>query len=272
MKLDLGISPCPNDTFIFYHLSKQGVAGNPVRLVFADVEELNRRAIEEARHAITKLSYAAMARLGGRYRLLQTGGALGRGCGPILISYDPMSADEARGRMRRVLIPGKYTTANLLMHLYLNDHGVDVSRIEFIPVRYDEIIPALNSGDADFGVIIHEERFTYKDHGLSAVQDLGAWWEAATGLPIPLGCIAVRTDVPEHLIPAIENGIRSSLQQARREPASTWNFIKEHSQSLEDDVIRAHINLYVNELSLDVDAEGRQAIDELFRRAEAAGI
>lgn len=280
-ELDLAISPCPNDTFIFHHLieNSQTLLGAPLRLELADVEELNRRAIQEQRHAITKLSFFAMSRLRDHYEMLGNGGALGRGCGPLLITNrartdsPPVNPRE----IRRVLIPGRYTTANLLTHLYFADQGLsadEINGIEFEATRYEQILPALREGRADFGVIIHEERFTFERAGLSAVRDLGEWWEQATGLPIPLGCIAVRKDIVAAGLSAakIEAAIRASLDRAYAYPNEGGAFIKEHAQALEDEVIAAHIELYVNQFSRDTGPDGQRAIQELFRRADRAGI
>ncbi|MEQ9364026.1 MAG: 1,4-dihydroxy-6-naphthoate synthase [Leptospirales bacterium] len=275
--IDLAISPCPNDTFIFHHLSRNGaeLLGAPVRLEFADVEELNRRAIQERRHAVTKLSFYAMSQLGDHYQMLGNGGALGRGCGPLLITNQkgPVEPQD----IRRVLIPGRYTTANLLTHLFFADLGLspdEIQSIEFEAVRYEQILPALREGRADFGVIIHEERFTFERAGLFAVRDLGAWWEDTTGLPIPLGCIAARKDVIAGGLSAetIEAAIRSSLAHAYAHPEAGREFIKTHAQALEDEVIAAHIDLYVNDFSRDLGEDGRRAVTELFRRAALAGI
>jgi len=273
--IDVAISPCPNDTFIFAHLGRRGeeLLGREIVLDFADVEELNRRAIEERRHRVSKMSYFAFARAREDYTLLPAGGALGRGCGPLLISgRDPGDGAEAAGTLTRVLIPGRWTTANLLTHLFLADRGREIDSIEFVPTRYDRIIPALQSGEAAYGVIIHEERFTYQKRGLFAVQDLGEWWEQTTGAPIPLGCIAVRNDVKAELQERLTQAIRASLAAARQDPAAIRDFVKQYSQELDDEVIDQHIGLYVNDFSLDVGEEGQKAIAELFARAEQAGI
>ncbi len=280
MNLDLAISPCPNDTFIFRHFLSENFLPFPVTLHLADVEELNRRAIEEGRHAITKISFYAMAKLQNRYRLLSAGGALGRGCGPLIVSswqekYPAGRGDadrkEAAERIRnhgRILIPGQWTTAHLLTRLFLKNQGVDLSSIEFIPCRYDGILELLTGGKEKFGVIIHEERFTFQDRGCLAVQDLGEWWEDFTGGPIPLGCIAVRSDVPSSLALEIEDGIRKSLRMAWADPESTMDFVRPHAQSLEDAVMKAHIDLYVNPYSENFGEDGRAAIERLFRLAE----
>lgn len=267
--IDLAISPCPNDTFIFHALQQRGLAGHPVRLEFADVEELNRRALEEARHMITKLSFFAMLHVRDRYELLPTGGALGRGCGPLLITRRAAPAPDFVRHLTRILIPGRYTTANLLTRLYLKSQGVDPGAVEFVPTRYDRIIPELLAGSAEFGVIIHEERFTYQARGLHAVQDLGEWWEQTTGAPIPLGCIALRNDAPEDVRAAVTPAIQASVAAAWAAPEDPGlrAFVKRYSQELADDVIQAHIDLYVNDFTRDIGAAGRRAIDELFARA-----
>lgn len=276
-QIDLAISPCPNDTFIFHHLieNAQELLGASLRLEMADVEELNRRAIQEQRHAITKLSFFAMSRLSEHYQMLGNGGALGRGCGPLLITNQSTPVDISS--IKKILIPGHFTTANLLTHLFLADQGLDpahIQQVQFEPVRYEQILPALQKGQADFGVIIHEERFTFERAGLFAVQDLGKWWEDTTGLPIPLGCIAVRKDMLATGLSAekIETAIRDSLAHAYAHPESGKDFIQTHAQALEDEVIQAHIQLYVNDFSRDAGPDGQRAIAELFRRAALAGI
>ena len=266
----MAISPCPNDTFIFHHLIENGFGDRKLECHFEDVEELNRRALEEGRHAITKMSYHALLKLEGRYRLLSSGGALGRGCGPLLISGRPCGPEALRGEIEaagRVLTPGPLTTASLLLRLFLKSIGVDLSRIRFESARYDLILDKLLSGEERFGVIIHEERFTYQKRGLHGIRDLGDWWEGSTGLPIPLGCIAVRSDVPAELDEDLNAAIRNSLLAARENPERSRPFVKRHAQALEDDVIDAHIGLYVNDFSLDLGDEGRRAVAELRRRA-----
>ncbi len=267
--IDLAISPCPNDTFIFYWLKQRGLAGHPVQLEFADVEELNRRALDEARHMITKLSFFAMLHVQDRYELLPTGGALGRGCGPLLITRRAGLAPDSAQKLNRILIPGRYTTANLLTRLFLKAQGLDPGAVEFIPTRYDRIIPELLAGSSDFGVIIHEERFTYQARGLHAVQDLGEWWEQTTGAPIPLGCIALRKDAPADVRAALTPAIQASVAAAWAAPEDPGlrAFIKSYSQELADEVIQAHIDLYVNDFTRDVGAIGAQSIQELFARA-----
>ena len=266
MKIDFAISPCPNDTFTFYHLMHTGVKGHPISAIFADVEELNRRAIEEQCHIITKLSYAVIPQVEKHYDLLSFGSALGYNCGPILVSYEKLNIDQALSKIKRIAIPGKWTTANALLHLFLKEKEIETEKIEFVPIRYNEIISSLQNGDLDFGVIIHEERIHFEKQGINAIQDLGLWWETTTKLPIPLGCIALRKDYSKEFRAGIESGIQKSLLAARQNPISVWPFVKNHAQSLDPDLIQAHIALYVNKFTMELGKEGRQAIAEFFKR------
>ncbi|HEU4742163.1 MAG TPA: 1,4-dihydroxy-6-naphthoate synthase [Meiothermus sp.] len=259
--MELGYSFCPNDTFIFYALVHGKVpAPFPVTEILEDVETLNRWALE-GRLPLTKISYAAYGRLRERYVALRSGGALGRGVGPLLVARAPVDnlADK------RIAIPGTNTTAFMLLSLY---------GPSFVPVemRYDQILPAVQSGEVDAGLIIHESRFTYPRYGLVKVLDLGEWWEAETGLPIPLGAILARRDLGEATIRSLDRAVRSSLEYAYAHPEETLAYIKQYAQELEDEVIWAHIHTYVNEFSLDVGEEGERAVAELFRRAEARGL
>ncbi len=280
MKLDLAISPCPNDTFIFYHFIQEVINRQHLQVVFADVEELNRRAITNQRHAITKLSFPAMLQLQEYYKLLSCGGAIGNDCGPILLSplraqvYDKNKKQEMSHKITRIAVPGYWTTARTLLLLFLESQGIQKNQIETTAMRYDEIIPALldkNRG-FDFGVIIHEERFTFAEQNLHIVQDLGNWWQEQTKLPIPLGCIAVRQDIPTNIQSKIEEGIRTSIEFARSNPKAVLPFIKKHAQSLDDKVIQAHVDLYVNDFSLVLNQKGKQAVQELFKRIKQAKL
>ena len=174
--------------------------------------------------------------------------------------------------MERILIPGRWTTAHLLLRLYLSRLGADLNRIEFVPTRYDRIMPLLKSGEERFGLIIHEERFTYQKLGLVSLQDLGEYWESQTGLPIPLGGIAVRKDIAPEIKDRIQAGIKESLQKSWDNPGEARPFIKKYSQSLEDQVIQSHIDLYVNSYSLDYGADGAEALKVLAGEAKNAGL
>lgn len=263
--LSLGYSPCPNDTYIFYALTHGRIplAGLEIHERLEDVETLNQLA-RAGTLDLTKVSYHALGHLRDRYALLRSGGALGRGCGPLVIA--PQATDMAALRGRRIAIPGELTTANLLLQLY----GTGYEELLVLP--FDRIMPALQRGEAAAGVIIHESRFTYQQAGFHELLDLGAWWESETGLPIPLGGILARRDLGAELVGQLDAAIRASLIYARCHPAESRNYIKGHAQELDDQVIDAHIGLYVNDFSLELGAEGVAAIETLFDRAQTRGL
>jgi 1,4-dihydroxy-6-naphthoate synthase len=264
-QLTLGYSPCPNDTYIFYALT-HGLVSHPgmtVRERLEDVETLNNLALDGILD-LTKISYHALGHLRDKYALLRSGGALGRGCGPLVIASEPISMDALRGK--RIAIPGQLTTANLLLQLYGEGYDQVVVR------PFDRIMAALKNAEAEAGLIIHESRFTYRQAGFTEILDLGGWWETLTGLPIPLGGILARRDLGAEIIQAADQAVRASLVYARNHPAEPRSYIKAHSQELDDEVIDAHISLYVNDFSLDLGAEGITAIETLFRHAEARGL
>lgn len=279
--ITLGLSPCPNDTYIFHHLIKEGFAessatsGTAVNRItvnpfFADVEELNRRALNGAELPVTKVSCFAAALASEHYEILPSGGALGHNCGPLLVSRQKLSSqDELLDRLRcsRILIPGKTTTAHLLLRLFLKEHGIEHPLIE--EALYSDILPSLKRADADFGLIIHEERFTYPSYGVDAPVDLGQWWESQTGLPIPLGCILVRRDHLD-LFDALDRAICESIDHAKAHLEEAWPFIKSHAQALEDTAIRSHIDLYVTDYSRNPGEKGKAAFALL--REKAAGL
>lgn len=256
-----------------------------MQLEFADVEELNLRALGEKRHAVSKLSFYAILQ-SEDYRLLDAGGAMGRGCGPLLIYRKGYNGGIEN--LKRVIIPGRTTTAALLLELFLNENHPSPKSVERIPVRYDKIIPALStetqamvpdsktmqadSTFADAGLIIHEDRFTYQNAGLVAAVDLGAWWEKTTGMPIPLGGIVVRKDMGEEFARRLETEIRQSVRAAWANPALSREFVKTYSQSLEDHVIQSHIDLYVNRYTESFGNDGHEALAILRDRARQAGL
>jgi len=256
----LGISPCPNDTFIFDALINRRVPlPFAVTAHMADVEELNTLACRGALD-ITKLSLAAALRVLDRYWLLNSGAALGRGCGPLVVAR-PGLAPEAFSTAR-IAIPGRLTTANLLLALSSRFHG---PRTEMV---FDQVMPALLAEKADLGLIIHEGRFTYAEKGLSLVLDLGAWWESHTGLPLPLGVIAVRRDLGEHTALNIQEAIQRSLEYAYAAPEDSKEFIRAHAQEMDEAVMSAHIATFVNDFSRDLGDEGRDAVVTLLRTAQ----
>jgi 1,4-dihydroxy-6-naphthoate synthase len=264
--LTLAYSPCPNDTYIFAALTNGLLARAPsVRVHLADIEELNTAAAR-AEHELTKVSYGAIPYLMHDYRILRAGGALGRGCGPLVVTRPGMAADLAGARNLRIAIPGERTTAFMLLQLALG------GRPQTQPLRFDQIIPAVANGTVDAGLIIHESRFTYEQAGLVSIADLGAWWESIAGMPIPLGAILVRNDLDDTRAREINDAIRASLRFARTDEATIMPFVREHAFEMNDDVMRKHIELYVNDYSDDVGDDGVAAVHELFARARAAGI
>lgn len=262
--LTLAYSPCPNDTYIFAALSHGLIADAPrVRVQLEDVENLNNSALK-ADYELTKVSYGAIPLLMENYRILRAGGALGRGCGPLLIAKPGAAHTIDDFRDKLIAIPGEMTTAFMLMRLAMG------GRPQTIAMRFDMVIDAVKSGTADAGLIIHESRFTYAEHGLAQVADLGDWWEAQTNLPIPLGAILLRNDVSDS--DAINESIRQSLAYARKHEDKVMPYVREHATEMSPDVMRKHIDTYVNEYSDDVGERGIAAVNELFRRAHEARI
>lgn len=257
--LTFGYSPCPNDTFAFHALA-HGLVDAPFTItpVLLDIEELNRRAHDGA-FDLTKLSVGAFASVGDRYRLLRSGAALGKGVGPLVVTRTPQSLAEAVAG--RVAIPGRETTAFRLLRLAAPALG------EVVEMRYDRILRAVAEGEVDAGLIIHESRFTYAEHGLVKAIDLGEWWEHDTGLPVPLAGICARADLDADTVAAAERAIRASVQYAFDHPEASRAYVRAHSQEMSDAVCDAHIALYVNERSLDVGDEGVQAIARLVGAA-----
>ena len=262
-ELTFGYSPCPNDTFAFHALT-YGLVDAPFRItpVLLDIEELNRRAHHGDFH-LTKLSVGAFAAVGDRYRLLRSGAALGEGVGPLVVTRTPMSLDEAvRGR---VAIPGRETTAFNLLRLAAPSLG------DVVEVRYDRILDAVSSGEFDAGLIIHESRFTYQDHGLHKAVDLGDWWTNETGLPVPLAGICARTDLDAATLAAAEGAIRASVQYAFDHPDASREYVQANAQEMSPSVQAQHIALYVNAFSLDIGDDGMRAITRLVHSGAQRG-
>jgi 1,4-dihydroxy-6-naphthoate synthase len=254
-ELTFGYSPCPNDTFAFHALAHGLVPTSfRVRPVLLDIEELNRRA-HDGEFELTKLSVGAFGAVGRRYRLLRSGAALGHGVGPLVVARTPMSVQQAVAA--RLAIPGTETTAFRLLGLAAPPTG------EVIEMRYDRILGAIERGEVDAGLIIHESRFTYEAHGLVKVIDLGDWWERETRLPVPLAGICARSDLPEILSQEAERAIRASVQYAFDHPEASRAYVRTHAQEMSDAVCDAHIGLYVNAHTLDIGDEGQRAIARL---------
>jgi 1,4-dihydroxy-6-naphthoate synthase len=263
----LAYSPCPNDTYIFGALTNGLLDDAPeVHAHLADIEELNAAAAR-GQYELTKVSYGAIPSLMNRYRILRSGGALGRGCGPLLVARPADSpehfADFAR---KRIAIPGEHTTAFLLLQLALG------RRLRTVPMRFDRIVGAVARGEVEAGLIIHESRFTYRDAGLISIADLGEWWETMTLLPVPLGAILVRNDINDGDAKSLDAAIRRSLAFARGNEAAVMPYVRANAAEMNDEVMKAHIGLYVNEFSQDLGEAGREAVHALFSRAHDAGI
>lgn len=263
--IQVGYSPCPNDTYIMAALAEGRIA-TPLRFepVLADVETLNQWAVE-GRLPVSKLSFAALGTLLDHYALLHTGAALGKGCGPLLVARPGIPLSHLR-RGRVVAAPGSLTTARLLLSLYLGYEP------EYRQMGYSEIMPSVESGASQFGLIIHESRFTYAMHGLEAVLDLGEWWEEETGRPIPLGGIAIRRDQGPDRARLVDQAVRDSLLIARQQGDEIPDYIRRHAQEMDPEVMRRHIRLYVNEYSVDLGSSGLAAVETLFERARSYGL
>jgi 1,4-dihydroxy-6-naphthoate synthase len=263
--LTLGYSPCPNDTYIFHALSEGLLAEMPARIQteLHDVETLNQMAFE-SRLDVTKLSFFAYLNCKADYKLLGSGAALGYGCGPVVVAKKPLAAADMA--TARIVLPGEWTTAHLLFRLW----APDAQERLFLP--YDRIFETLERGEADAGVIIHESRFTFEAAGFKAVADLGAWWEAETSLPIPLGCIAARRSLPADLIHAVDTAIGQSLAFARSHPETVMPRVRRYAQELADDVLQAHIDTFVNDFSRDLGPEGHRAVEKLAAMAIERGV
>lgn len=266
-KLSIGYSPCPNDTYIFYGLMHGKIPLQHCSFaepLLEDVETLNRWALE-ARLDVTKLSFHALGHVLDEYVMLSSGAALGRGCGPLLVVK---AGNDAKIPLKewRIAIPGAYTTAAMLLQLYAQQ------RTNLKIMRFEKIMDAVAEGEVDAGVIIHESRFTYREKGLQCMQDLGAWWEEQTGLPIPLGCIAARRSLGEKKLREIEKAIRESVVWASDNFSQCMGYIRTHAQEMDEKVIASHIDLYVNQFSHDVGEVGREAVQELLRRGRNIGL
>lgn len=261
--MKLAFSPCPNDTFVFHawvHGLIPGAAD--VDVTFADVDVTNTAA-QSGDFDVVKVSYAALPWLLDRYRLLPAGGALGHGCGPLVLTRDGREPTDLAGST--VAVPGERTTAYLLFRLW--SEGFAPGRIEVVP--FEKIMPGVATGRYDAGLVIHEARFTYRNHGLTMLADLGEWWETTTGHPIPLGAIIAKRELDTD---RITGWIRDSVQYAWQHPQASARYVAEHAQEMSPDVTRQHIDLYVNEFTADLGTAGHAAIDTLLTRAADAGL
>ena len=275
--LRLAYSPCPNDTFIFYAWAHGLIAeAPPVDELLDDIDRLNSRALDGAADVI-KVSMHAFAHLRESYALLHSGGAMGRGVGPLVVARKDGGLRPAPSLSRMALladelarvtvaIPGELTTAALLVGLLTGGLRQPVV------MPFDRIMPAVAAGEVDAGVIIHEGRFTFGSHGLRRLVDLGEWWEETSGLPLPLGGIAVSRTLDRETQARVERAVRDSVGYARAHPDATTDYVLAHSQEMDEDVCRAHIELYVNDFSVDYGKEGAEAIRQLLDAAAGVGV
>jgi 1,4-dihydroxy-6-naphthoate synthase len=267
MTLSLGFSPCPNDCFMFDAIVNRRIdlEGLSFSEHLADVEALNRETFAAAVD-VTKLSYHAYAYCRRDYVLLDSGSALGRNCGPLLISARPITPEDVRSGRLRIAIPGVYTTANFLLGLAFPEAR------DPTPLVFSEIEGALLDGRFDAGVIIHENRFTYEARGLYKVMDLGEFWERETGTPIPLGAIAVRRSLPDDVKHRVNRIVRRSVEYAFAHREASLPYVRAHAQEMSEEVMYKHIDLYVNQYSIDLGSEGKRAVTTLFDKAAALSL
>lgn len=269
--MNIAFSPCPNDTFVFHAWVHGLIPGAPeLDVTYADIDITNGLAASGRGPDVLKVSYAALPWLLDEYALLPCGGALGRGCGPLVLTAGTDGgADEASALSgRRVAVPSERSTAYLLFRLWAAQHvpgGVG----EIIVMPFDEIMPAVQRGDIDAGLVIHEARFTYQNYGLKMLQDLGSWWESDTGLPIPLGAIIARRSLD---LAALARWTRKSVEYAWAHPEASADYVMSHAQEMSPEVTQAHINLYVNRYTAELGEDGYAAAAALLDRAAAEGL
>lgn len=265
MKLSLGFSPCPNDTFIFDAMvhGRIDTEGLEFDYFLADVEELNRKAFA-SEVDITKMSYHGYAYVAENYLILDSGSALGYRNGPLLISKHKIATDSLK--TLRIAIPGKLTTANLLFSIAWPESK---NKIEYL---FSDIEDGLLKDEIDAGLIIHETRFTYHKKGLHKIADMGEYWEKLTGLPIPLGAIVVNRRVPEEIARKVNRIIRRSLEYAYKDSFASYDFVAMNAKEMNSTVMNNHIKLYVNDYTLNLGKKGREAINTLFRIATDKGV
>jgi 1,4-dihydroxy-6-naphthoate synthase len=267
MSLTLGFSPCPNDCFVFDAIVNRRIDLEGLEFVprIADVEALNHATFAHDID-VSKLSYHAYAYCVRDYVMLDAGGALGRNCGPLLISKRPIAGEEVAAGDVRIAIPGKFTTANFLCGLAFPKAQRKVEML------FSDIEQSLLDGAVDAGLIIHENRFTYQAKGLKKIVDLGEFWEGETGLPIPLGGIVINRTLPRDVQGRVNRVLRRSVEFAFAHRDASLPFVRSHAQEMSEEVMYKHIDLYVNDFTVDLGVEGRRAVEVLFDRAIAAGL
>ncbi|WP_328440038.1 1,4-dihydroxy-6-naphthoate synthase [Streptomyces sp. NBC_00457] len=265
--LQIAYSPCPNDTFVFEALAHGRVPGAPaLDVTFADIDITNGMA-ERGEFDVLKVSYAVLPYVLDEYRLLPCGGALGRGCGPLVLTREP-GVDLAG---RTVAVPSERSTAYLLFRLWAAD-TVEAGVGEIVVMPFHEIMPAVRDGKVDAGLVIHEARFTYQNYGLHKLADMGEHWENTTGLPIPLGAIIAKKSLGTDTLRLLAESIRTSVKAAWDDPEASRPYVMEHAQEMDPSVADQHIGLYVNEFTHDLGPDGYAAVRGLLTRAAAEGL
>jgi 1,4-dihydroxy-6-naphthoate synthase len=266
--MNIAFSPCPNDTFVFHAWVHGLIPGAPkLDVTYADIDITNGLAAGPDGPDVLKISYAALPWVLDRYALLPCGGALGRGCGPLVLTKSGGS-DPAALAGRRVAVPSERSTAYLLFRLWAA-RNVPGGVGEIVVMPFHEIMPAVRDGLIDAGLVIHEARFTYPTYGLTLLADMGSWWEADTGLPIPLGAIVARRTLD---LKAIAGWTRASVEYAWAHPEASRGYVLEHAQEMDPGVAQSHIELYVNRFTADLGADGYGAVTALLTRAAQEGL
>ncbi|WP_281884957.1 1,4-dihydroxy-6-naphthoate synthase [Paenibacillus sp. YYML68] len=269
--MKIAFSPCPNDTFVFHALVHGLIPGAPrFQVTYADIDKTNGWVASGEGPDVLKISYAALPWALEHYTLLPCGGALGRGCGPLILSGAALGGTTEAAALagRRVAVPSERSTAYLLFRLWAARHvpgGVG----DIVVMPFHEIMPAVRDGSIDAGLVIHEARFTYASYGLTMMTDLGSWWETDTGLPIPLGAIVARRSLDQE---AIAQWIRASVEYAWAHPTESEAYVLQHAQEMSPEVAKAHIELYVNAYTADLGRSGLEAVQALLGRAAEEGL
>ncbi len=267
--MKIAFSPCPNDTFVFHAWVHGLIDGAPeLEVTYADIDITNNWAASGEGPEVLKISYAALPWVLEDDALSPCGGALGRGCGPLVLTADPEATDAAALSGKRVAVPSERSTAYLLFRLWAAQN-VPGGIGEVVVMPFDQIMPAVRDGQIDAGLVIHEARFTYPNYGLTLLQDMGSWWEQDTGLPIPLGAIIARRSLDRE---QIASWARASVEYAWQHPQASRDYVLEHAQEMDPNVADSHIELYVNEFTRDLGEDGYNAIEALLGRAAREGL
>ncbi|MFB5662854.1 1,4-dihydroxy-6-naphthoate synthase [Alteribacillus sp. HJP-4] len=266
--MKIAFSPCPNDTFVFHALVHGIVPGAPkIDVTYADIDKTNYWAANLEGPEIMKISYAALPWVLEHYRLIPCGGALGRGCGPLVLTKEAGLASSDISR-KTVAVPSDRSTAYILFRLWAKQNVPGgVGEIRILP--FDEIMPAVQNGEVDAGLVIHEARFTYQTYGLAMLQDLGEWWEKDTGLPIPLGAIIAERSLDHQ---QLAEWVRTSVGYAWKHPNASKAYVMNHAQEMSESVAESHIDLYVNEFTRNLGEDGYSAVESLLGRAAEEGL